>query len=190
MTYNVSDDLVLAGTISAYLSSAMVDNYSIGNKKLADQQAIDSCIIYGMMMCLEFYQLNGTDTGFIQSDLNNISNVIYQYEDAQLLDISEFSVNVGYDSTALGAVNPIMVLQSGTTYPTPHTYIVSVVSDGQTIFSGLPFNVSEIDPDSVSVIINDDAVSSDNYSISGTTLTWEGDYTLLTGWVIEIKYWA
>jgi len=190
MTYKLTQDLLLAGVISQYLTSAMVDNYGNGNKVVADQQSIDSLIINGMIMSLNFYNTNGSDTEFTQTTLDNISNVIHQYEDAQFLEVNSFAASVGYDATAIGAINPVMYFPSGTTIPTPHTYIASVSSNGQTVFAGLPFNVSQIDPDSVSIIVNDDLVSSDNYSISGTTLTWIGDYTLLSGWTIEIKYWA
>ena len=190
MTFDLIYDLSLAGTITEYLTSAMVDNYSNGDKATADQQAIDSCIVQGMRMCLDFYDVHGIDTDFDNVTLDKIKYVIHEFEDAQLLDVSNFSVNVGYDSTALGAVNPIMVLGSGTSYPTPHTYIVTISSDGQTVLAGLPFNIDSIDPDSVSVMVNDDGVDSDNYSITGTTLTWGGEYTLLTGWKVEIKYWA
>jgi hypothetical protein len=190
MTYKLTQDLLLAGTISQYLTSAMVDNYSNGNKSLADQQAIDSSIIDGMIMCLNFYNLNGEDTGFTQTILDDISNIIHQYDGALLLDVRSFAVSVGYDATALGAVNPIVYLKSGTVLPTPHTFIWTVTSDGQTVFPVLPFNISVIDPDSVILTLNDaDPISGTDFSISGTTLTWTGTYPLSAGWKFEIKYW-
>lgn len=191
MRYDLEQDLTLAGTITEYLTSAMVDNYSNGNKKSADQQAVDSCIVQGMRMCLNFYNTNGDDTEFSRVALDKIKATIHEYESAQLLDITNFSVNVNYDLTALGTVNPIIVLQPGTSYPTPHSFTWTVSTDGQEVFAVLPFNISEIDSDSISLILNDaDPVIGDDYSISGSTLTWTGDYPLSAGWKFEIKYWA
>ena len=191
MRYDLETDLTLAGTITEYLTSAMVDNYSNGDRKTADQQAIDSCIVHGMRMCLNFYNTNGDDTGFSREELDKIKATIHEYESAQLLDITNFSVNVNYDLTALGTVTPIMVLQPGTSYPTPHSFAWTVTTDGQEVFAVLPFNISEIDSDSVSLILNDaDPIIGDDYSISGSTLTWTGDYPLSAGWKFEIKYWA
>lgn len=189
MTSDLTQALSLAGVITEYLASAMVDNYSSGNKKLADQQAIDSCIVHGMIMCLNFYDVHGVDTEFTRVTLDKIKATIHEYEDAQLLNITDYSVNVGYDATAIGTVNPIMVTKSGTTYPTPHSYVITVGADGQEIFAGLPFNINDVDSDSVSLTLNDaDPVFDEDYSISGTTLTWTGEYPLSAGWKMEIKY--
>lgn len=189
MTYDLEQDLLLAGVITEYLASAMVDNYSNGNVKKADQQAIDACIVHGMIMCLNFYDANGNDTGFDRTVLDGMKAVVHEYEDAKLLDITNFSVNVGYDATALGTVNPIMVLGAGTSYPTPHSFTWVVASDGQTVFAVLPFDISAVDIDSVTLILNDaDPIIGDDYSISGSTLTWTGAYPLSAGWKFEIKY--
>ena len=59
MTYKLTQDLLLAGVISQYLTSAMVDNYGNGNKVVADQQSIDSLIINGMIMSFNLYNTNG-----------------------------------------------------------------------------------------------------------------------------------
>ena len=190
MTYSLAQTLSLAGIITEYLTSAMVDNYSNGKKKLADQQAIDSCIVNGMIVCLNFYDIHGTDTEFDRVTLDKIRATITEYEDAQLLDVTNFSVNVDYDSTAIGTTNPIIVLPAGTTYPTPHSYTWDVASDGQEVFPGLPFDIGNVDEDSISLILNDaDPIIGTGYSISGTTLTWTGDYPLSAGWKFEIKYW-
>ena len=57
MRPDLETDLTLAGVITEYLTSAMVDNYGNGDKKTADQQAIDACIVQGMRMCLNFYNI-------------------------------------------------------------------------------------------------------------------------------------
>jgi len=190
MRYDLEHDLILAGVITEYLTSAMVDNYSNGNKKTADQQAIDSCIVQGMSMCLNFYDVHGSDTEFDEVILDKIKATIHEYEDAQMLDVTNFSVNVAYDSTALGTVNPIMVFSTGTTFPIPHKFSWTVESDAQTIFPVLPFDISEIDSNSISLILNDaDPIIGDDYSISGSTLTWTGNYPLSAGWKFEITYW-
>lgn len=189
MTYDLELDRTLAGVITEYLTSAMVDNYSNGNKKLADQQAIDSCIVMGMRMCLDFYDVHGIDTEFTRVTLDKIKATIHEFEDAQLLSITDYSVNVAYDATAIGTVNPIMVLKSGTTYPTPHSYIITIDTDGQEIFTGLPFDIADVNSSSITVTVNDaDPVFDEDYSISGTTLTWTGEYPLSAGWKFEIKY--
>jgi hypothetical protein len=190
MIYSVNQAIADGKEYCTYLTSAMIDNYGNGNKDEADQQAINSCLVRAMTKVLEFYKLNGSDTELTARQINDVIAVIYEYDYALLLDIDDFSVQVGSDTDALGGGGSVVVLKSGTILPTAQSYMWIVANDGDDTFQ-VPFDVSQVDTDSISLVLNDaDPVFGDSYSISGTTLSWTGAYPLSAGWKFEIKWWG
>lgn len=193
MTYEITQAINLGNQITDYLSSAMIDNRWNGNKQLADQQAIDCCLVRSLVKTLEFYNLNGSDTELTVTQILDVIAKIHEYEGALLLDVEDFAVQVGSDSDALGGGNSVIVINgsgSAVTFPVAHSYSFTVASNGQTVFA-MPFNVSQVDTDSLYLTLND-AVNPEygtDYTISGNTLAWAGEYPLSAGWTFEIKYW-
>jgi len=72
MIYSITQAISDGTQYCTYLTSAMIDNYADGNKDEASKQAINANLVRAMVEALEFYQLNGSDTGFTQTTINNI----------------------------------------------------------------------------------------------------------------------
>ena len=190
MTYEIQQAINLGNQITEYLASSMIENYGKGNKSEADQHQMDCCLVRSLVEVLEFYQSNGEDTGLTISDILGVISKINEYEGSLLLDIEDFAVQVGSDADALGGVNSVIVIGNGSTVPVAHSYSFIVDYNEQTIFT-MPFNVSQVDTDSLYLTLND-AINPEygiDYSITGNTMSWSGDYPLSAGWTFELKYW-
>ena len=190
MTYETQQAINLGNQITEYLASSMIENYGKGNKSEADQHQMNCCLVRSLVEVLEFYQSNGEDTGLTISDILGVISKINEYEGSLLLDIEDFAVQVGSDADALGGVNSVIVIGNGSTVPVIHSYSFVVDYNEQTIFT-MPFNVSQVDTDSLYLTLND-AINPEygtDYSITGNTMSWSGDYPLSSGWTFELKYW-
>ena len=190
MTYEIQQAINLGNQITEYLASSMIENYGKGNRSEADQHQMDCCLVRSLVEVLEFYQSNGEDTGLTISDILGVISKINEYEGSLLLDIEDFAVQVGSDADALGGVNSVIVIGNGSTVPVVHSYSFVVDYNEQTIFT-MPFNVSQVDTDSLYLTLND-AINPEygtDYSITGNTMSWSGDYPLSAGWTFELKYW-
>ena len=190
MTYEIQQAINLGNQITEYLASSMIENYGKGNRSEADQHQMDCCLVRSLVEVLEFYQSNGEDTELTISDILGVISKINEYEGSLLLDIEDFAVQVGSDADALGGVNSVIVIGNGSTVPVVHSYSFVVDYNEQTIFT-MPFNVSQVDTDSLYLTLND-AINPEygiDYSIIGNTMSWSGDYPLSAGWTFELKYW-
>ena len=190
MTYEIQQAINLGNQITEYLASSMIENYGKGNRSEADQHQMDCCLVRSLVEVLEFYQSNGEDTELTISDILGVISKINEYEGSLLLDIEDFAVQVGSDADALGGVNSVIVIGNGSTVPVAHSYSFIVDYNEQTIFT-MPFNVSQVDTDSLYLTINN-AINPEygtDYSIIGNTMSWSGDYPLSAGWTFELKYW-
>lgn len=190
MTYEIQQAINLGNQITEYLASSMIENYGKGNRSEADQHQMDCCLVRSLVEVLEFYQSNGEDTELTISDILGVISKINEYEGSLLLDIEDFAVQVGSDADALGGVNSVIVIGNGSTVPVAHSYSFIVDYNEQTIFT-MPFNVSQVDTDSLYLTLND-AINPEygiDYSITGNTMSWSGDYPLSAGWTFELKYW-
>lgn len=191
MSYQIDSAISLGNQITEFLSSAMVDNYGNGNRELATQQSIDCCLVRSLVKTLEFYNLNGADTGLTTNQINDVCFKINEYESSLLLDVHDFAVQVGSEVDALGGGNSIIVIGSGSnvTTPTPHVYSFVVATNNQTVFV-LPFNVNDVDTDSLYLTLNSasNPIFGEDYTIAGTQMTWTGEYPLSAGWTFELKY--
>lgn len=189
MSYETDQAILLGNDISTYLTQAMIDNYSIGDKEKADEQARDACLVRALVDVLEFYNLNGSDTEFTADEIAAVIAKIHEYEYALLLDIDDFAFQAGDSADALGTGGTVVVIKSGTILPTPHTYSWVVAYDGETIYT-MPFNIGQIDTDSLYLTLNEaiNPTYNTDFTIVGTTFTWTGEYPLSAGWVFELKY--
>ena len=191
-SYDISQAISLGKQIESYLCSAKIDAYGVGDVVNADRYCADYLTVESQIKVLEFYGLNGVDTEFTQTQLSDAIYKIHEYDYALLLDIQDFAAQVGSEENALGGVNSIVVIGSGSvSIPTPHSYSFVVATDGQTIFP-MPFNVSTTSTDSLNLILNSvgDPQFGVDYTFVGTTLTWTGEYSLSAGWTFELKYLA
>lgn len=191
MSYTIDNAITLGNQITEFLASSMVDDYGNGARESAEQKSIDCCIVRSLVKTLEFYNLNGADTELTTNQINDVIFKINEYESSLLLDIQDFAVQAGSEVNALGSGNSIIVIGSGgTTLPTPHVYSFTVATNNQTIFV-LPFNVSSVDTDSLYLTLNSasNPIFGVDYTISGTQMTWTGEYPLSAGWEFELKYY-
>lgn len=190
-SYDITQAISLGNTICDYFVSSMIDSYGNGNKEKADSEAINACFVRSQVEVLEHYQLNGADTELTADELSAVVYKIHEYDYAQLLDIEDFSVQVGSEEDALGTGESVIVLKSGTILPTPRSYQFTVESDGQTVFT-MPFDVAQIDTDALSVVLNEvlDPQLDEDFTLSGTTFTWTSPLYLTTGMVFNVKYEA
>lgn len=189
-SYDITQAISLGETINTYLCSAKIDKYGIGSRENADQYCRDYVTVTALLDILYFYNLNGSDTELTQDQISDAIYKIHEYDYAQLLDIEDFSVQVGSESDALGTGESVIVLKSGTILPTPQSYTWIVENDGDDTFQ-VPFNIVSVDSDSITLILNDsDPIFDDSYTIAGTTLSWIGEYPLSSGWKFEIKWWG
>ena len=189
MSCETDQAILLGNDISTYLTQAMIDDYAIGDKEKADEQARDACLVRALVDVLEFYNLNGADTEFTQAEIAATIANIHEYEYALLLDIDDFAFQAGDSADALGTGGTVVVLKSGTIVSTPHTYSWTVASDGETIYT-MPFDIGQIDSDSLYLTLNEasNPLYNTDYTIVGTTFTWTGEYPLSAGWIFELKY--
>lgn len=189
MTYEITQAINLGNQITEYLSSAMIDNRWNGNKTQADQQAIDCCLVRSLVKSLEFYNLNGADTEMTDTDIWAVISKINEYEASLLLDVNDYAAAVGSESDALGGGGSIIVIGSGGSVPTIHSYTFTVATDNQTVFT-MPFDVAQVSTASLYLTLNDatNPTYGEEYSMSGTTLIWSGSYPLSAGWKFELKY--
>lgn len=192
MTYEITQAINLGNQITEYLSSAMIDNRWNGNKQLADQQAIDCCLVRSLVKSLEFYNLNGADTEMTDTDIWVVISKINEYEASLLLDVNDYAAAVGSESDALGGGSSIIVIGGGggtVSVPVDHVYNFTVASNGQTVFT-MPFDVAQVSTASLYLTLNGslNPTYGDGYTMSGTTLTWTGAYPLSAGWTFQIKY--
>ena len=183
----ITDAINRSWTYSDFLVNAMVDEFKRGFNERSDRYARHAAIVKALRRILQFFNLNGSDTDFDNTEIEDVIAKIEEFSYSLYLDIDEFSAQAGDDSDALGGGAPVVVAG---TLPTPRSFTFTVSTDGQTVFT-MPFDVSELyDIDSVSLVLNDaDPILGTNYTLSGNTLTWTGDYPLSAGWIFEIKYW-
>lgn len=194
MSYATDQAISLGNQITENLSSSMIDNYGNGNYKVADQQAIDCCLVRSLVKVLEFYNTNGVDTELTTTQINSVIFKIHEYESSLLLELEDFTAQAITDPNALSGTTINHIVYQNTdgstiTVPTPHVYSFVVGSDGQTVFI-MPFNVASIDTDSLYLTLNSasNPIYGTDYTMAGTALTWTGEYPLSTGWEFELKY--
>lgn len=175
-----------------YLTCAMVDDMASNNQPRSSLRAIQAMNVWGMTDVLKSYDVSGGDTALTDTQLNAVVDNINEYEFAQLLDISDFTYQVGTDADALGGGGTVVYVNGGSvTVPTVHSYTWTVTSNGQTVFT-MPFNASVVDTDGISVILNSvlDPQLDVDYTLSGTTFTWISGLYLTAGMYFEIKWSA
>lgn len=189
MAYTETDIISYGNDLNWYQVGAMIDLYHEGNKD-ADQQAINACIVRAMIKGLEFYNIHGSDSGLTSDDVYNMRNTIYEYDDAQFINVSDYIISESEELVGgLGSAGLAGSYVTGT-LPEPRSYVFTVASDGQTIFT-MPFDIEDVyDVDEVDLTLNAaiDCIYGTDYTMVSNILTWNS-YDLSAGWVFEIKYW-
>jgi len=183
MAYTEESSIDYGNEINEYQVGAMIDAYSSGDKDKARQLSIDASVVRAMVKTLEFYNQFGVDSDLTANDVNKAKYVINEYDDAQFLDVETFVSTSNGEALGTGAV--VVGVQ-----PSPRMYEFEVTTNGQTVFS-MPFDISQVfDTDSIVLTLNQfsDHVYGEDYSITGSILTWTG-YTLQAGYSFMIKYW-
>lgn len=189
-SYDISQAIILGTEIGTYLTEATIDEMARNGQDKANQYRIDSMIVNGMLMVLDFYSLHGADSGLTENDVTNAINTIHEYQYALMLNLDDFTAQVGSDADAYGSGTTFVYLKSGTVGLEAFSYVWEVATDGDDTFA-MPFNASTIDTDSVIVTLNDaDPILGDSYTLTGTTFLWTGVYPLSAGWKFEIKWWG
>jgi hypothetical protein len=191
MLSNITDALNRARVTCSALTQAFIDAYSVGKTKEADKYSIDAIVVRSQIKAIEFYLLDTTNTLFTENKLNDIISIVNEFSYANMIEISDYISTVGVDENALGNSNSVVVLKSGSIEQQPRSYSFGVVSNGQTAFT-MPFNVSTVDVDSISLVLNSwlNPILNTDYTLTGNTLNWISEVPLSIGYSFEIKYSA
>lgn len=187
MIHEVEQAISQAKTIEMYLSGAFVDEYAIGDTINANTHTSECALVYSNRRILEYWETFGDDLGLTDDQLWSVINTINEYEDRLLLNVTDYTSQVG-DST-LGSITAPTVY--GTLTPTPKSATLTAISDGQTTFA-LAFDIADVfDVDSISLVFGFlDPVYGTDYSITGTTLTWLSSVQINTGDELTITWWS
>lgn len=192
--YEIDNYISSGSEYALAITCAMIDDFALNNGTRAAKRALDAITVWSNVDVLKFYNLNGADTELTDSDLNDCMDKISEYEYASMLDLTDYTYQVGTDADALGGGGTVVFVNgsgTGVTVPTSRSYTWTVTSDGQTVFT-MPFNASAVDTDSISVTLNSvlDPQLDIDYTLSGTTFTWTSSLYLTTGMRFEIKWTA
>ena len=152
MTQNEIDNAIIDGKENAmYLTLAMIDDMASDNQPRASQRAIEAVAQYGMISVLDFWNIVGSDSGLSSNNLSNAIDIVHEADYAQLLNINDFVYQAGTGAGAIGAV--VVVYGGSVALPSQRSYTWTVISGGQTVFT-MPFNVSTVDANGISVTLN------------------------------------
>lgn len=194
----LNSEIDLAKRIYIYYWEKMADCISVGSDVYL-QWYKDLCVLYFLTKTMLSLRL--------ESDLLYIGDTQVDMEYFQMasLGIREF---VTYDvreivyteldelgnvkDYVIPAIPPTIVSYQGFNQDYRSTIITIDIDDVNSI--GLPFSLSEVDPDSISVTVNDNdpvplvAPEEEGISIVGSTLSWHTYYNLKAGDRVFIQY--
>lgn len=182
----VTDAIDTSWTYSEFLVSSMIDEYARGHTENGDRLSIHASIVKALRRVLNFYNTNGADTGLDNTDIEEVISKVNEFAYSLYLDIEDFTAQVGSEADALGSGKPIII---STSLPTDFvSFILTATTDGQTVFT-MPYNAASIaDPQYTKVTLNDaDPIEDTDYTLTGTTFTWTGDYPLGVNWKFEVR---
>ena len=188
MIYNVEQAISQAKTTEMYISGAFVDEFSTNNFVDANTHTMEYALVYANRRTLEYWEIFGDDLELTNDQLLSVISSINEYEDRLLLDVTDYTSQVG-DSTLGSQTAPTVY---GTLTPTPKSYIPTITEDGQTNFT-MPFTESELfDDESLVLVLNGviDPIIGTDYTFSGSTIVWISEIPLHTDDILEIKYWT
>lgn len=142
----------------------------------------DISVVYSLIRALERVQLYPDNLTFFE--LETAISKINEYYFVTELDDPRF---IG---TAVEESETISTTSTGNW----ESYTIVVTSNGESVFTGLPFNVDDIDIDTLFLTVNGDTIpyninsNEDGYHIVGTVLNWHYFYELRVGDIIIIKW--
>jgi len=164
----ITDEIARAkNTLDTIVSISVISSSYYVEKE--DQYWRDSYVIYTLLKALEY---NEAIEIFDEDELYEVTNRLkeYYYIYEQLADAAEdwCSSITGDLPPNGGGETPVEVLQW-------YTYIIPITADDQVVFVGLPFNIDDVDEDSLLLTIDgDDPIygATNDYHMEGTSLIW------------------
>lgn len=142
----------------------------------------DISVVYSLIRALERAQVYLDNLTFFELE-TAVSKINEYYFVKELADPT--FVRSAVEEATSPAVSPTGDWES---------YTITVSSNGESVFTGLPFNVGNIDIDTLFLTVNGDTIpyninsNQDGYHIVGTTLNWHYFYELRVGDIIIIKW--
>jgi hypothetical protein len=192
MEYSLSGTIEYGSELCSALTYRMIDSYSAGKVKEAEEMSINACFLKSTLIALDFYQTTQNDDLLSFSKIHKLISTVHEFGYAQNLTITDFigdvgsGIGLGYNGSGDSGGNGIANMGGIAQQPKTFSYVIQ--SDGQTSFQ-LPFSDESVDTDSVNVNVGDaNPVMGIDFNISGSTFNWTGQYPLSIGWVMEIKY--
>lgn len=167
----IQDKLALYIAVSAANSNSGVDRYYK-----------DISAVYSLVKALEFIVDFGDDFTFL--DIENLVSRVNEYYFVTELDDPRYVVSAVEEAEQ-------SVIQSTNEW---NTFTIGVSYNGQTVFTGMPFDVDDIDVDTIFLVVNGDTVpynlsiSADGFHMVDNTLFWHYFYELTTTDVVVLKW--
>lgn len=178
--YAIPDVITLAKQIQDKLTQHMAVTAAHGSEMYDDYYT--SCgLVYSIRKALEF---ENTYPGMLNFDeIQNCIDKIVEFYYASVLD----------DPTYIGSAYTEIV-DITTPSEDRSTYILVVGSNGQTVFTELPFNVEDVDTDTLDLYVNGEHIPystvlvDEAFHVVNNVLYWHGGYDLKIGDIVILKY--
>jgi hypothetical protein len=197
-------EIIRATAILDNVSILLADAYFKGKQKLI----IEYTNVLSLVKLAKEYIVYSLNTNVI-FDTNRVSNAIYIIREFDRYKDIKSNVSFFFDlEKCIGESNAQQITPLGhipNAAPTGTTNIniksvlnvvfkehqLTISNNAQTVFN-LPFNLSNIDLDYLSLTVGGDNIKYTKlgigYHIEGSILYWHGDYELRTNYVVILKY--
>lgn len=178
--YTIPEVITLAKQIQDKLIQHVAVTAAHGSE-MFDEYYNSVALVYSIRKALEF---ENTYSGMLEFDeIQNCIDKIVEFYYATELDNPTFEGSAYTETVDITEV-----------VDTRSTYIITIGSNGQTVFTELPFNVEDVDTDTLDLYVNGEhipysTVSEDEaFHMVTNVLYWHGGYDLKIGDVMELKY--
>lgn len=166
----IQDKLIQHVAVTAAHGSDMYDGY------------YTSCgLVYSIRKALEF---ENTYPGMLKFDeIQNCIDKIIEFYYATELD------NPTFEGSAYIEVPEIIPITTDRS-----SYILAVSTNGQTVFTELPFNVNDVEIDAIDLYVNGDHIpystvnTDEAFHIVNNILYWHGPYEIKIGDIVVLKW--
>ena len=167
----IQDKLVQYMAVTGFNGADSYNNYYI-----------DAGIVYSLVKALEFEELYPDSLTFFERE--DAINKINEYYFVLELD----------DPTYIGSAYEVDTTTTVVDSGDWQRYTIPITSSGETVFTGLPFDIDEISDNTTRLRVNGNTTayntnpSEEAYHIIDTTLYWHGGYELKIGDIVIIEW--
>ena len=178
--YAIPDIITLAKQIQDKLIQHVAVTAAHGSD-IYDEYYTSCGLVYSIRKALEF---ENTYPGMLKFDeIQNCIDKIIEFYYASVLD------NPIYIGSAYTETVEIPIVSDDRS-----TYILAVSSNGQSVFTELPFNIEDVDTDTLDLYVNGEHIpystvlGDEAFHMVNNVLYWHGGYDLKIGDIVILKY--